>query len=372
MNKHINMTRIISTIALSTTAALTAALAVVPGENGIETYTEGRRGYTYIQADSPLFQENDQDRIQSVFQDFIDKCKTSEPNHAIYFNVSFEHAPLMKLLNQTGFQYYNDWFKTIPGTTERQRIGQQWIIKNNSTVPPAPSFTHTSRIAVIDLNGYVLLAQKGPTKTFFGGIADEGEDPLQTALREFEEEAGVALDQNKIMPIGTLHRTPKKDLHGLKTGGDTSFYYACLVDHKDNITLTLQEKEVPWAGWVHWSEISQMKDVGKHIKLFVEKMLNGTNNDQQWAYELPDFYTYYRSPDKEANALIWNEKMSVTFPKMPPLLNDFNNTKSEDLNTSTNMSIGNNVSPQITQTASGITIITSGKVDGELVVTTQG
>jgi len=297
----------------------TNLLAVVPGENGIETFKEGRREHTYINASSPIF-SGDLSLASQELKSFVEKCSIIEPKNAVYFQLPFAKGHLMPILVSAGFKFEAVWYTTPEGSEERIPNGLIWIIKNKSSVPPQSTFTHTSRLGVIDKNGFVLLVQKGPVKTFPGGIADSTENPLVTAHREFKEEVGVDLNINAFVQLGVLHRTPQSDLQGPKEAGDTSFYYAYVIENKDHLKLTIQEDEISWAGWVHWSEIVQSNDVGGHIKLMVEKICKGTLNDESLVYELPDFHTLYRSPAKESAAKIWNKTMSMTMSKMPPLL----------------------------------------------------
>lgn len=294
-------------------------LAVVPGENGIETFKGDRYEHTYISASSPVF-GGDLILASNELNNFIIKCLKQEPKNAVYFQLPFEKGHLMPILVSAGFKYEAQWYSTPQGSEERTHGGQVWIIRNESSVSPQSSFTHTSRLGVMDKNGFVLLLQMGPVKTFPGGIADKAENPLVTAHRKFREKVGINLNINDFALLGVLHRTPKSDLHGLKEGGDTSFYYAYVIDNKDNLNLNIQEKEVSWAGWVHWTEIVQSKDVGGHIKLMVEKIYKGTLNDENLVYELPNFHALYGSPAKENDAKIWQETMSMIMPKMPPLV----------------------------------------------------
>lgn len=318
---NISFKTLILTISLSINMS---SFAVVEGENGIETQRVGRYPHTYIKADSPLFEDNNPEKILKTLKEFVAKCKTQEPNNAVYFQLPDEKSQHIGLLRKAGFQYDSDWYNTISmpeGAEERIAVGQVWIIRNKSSVPAQPSFTHTGRMTYIDKNGYVLLVKKGPTKTFPGGISNAGEDPLGTALREFEEEVGVKdINKKSIVPLGVLHRTPKTDSLGLIAAGDTSFYYACVVDSKENIALTKQESEISWMGWLHWKEILQSEEVGSHIKLMVEKMVSGSENDETLTHELPDFHTLYRSPGREENAKIWNPSMFITLPRTKPLI----------------------------------------------------
>lgn len=296
-------------------------LALIAEKLGIGIY-KGRRGYTYVKPESPLFQEENKDAVKSVFERFINKCKKKEPDKALYCQFTFDQASLMKLLHLVGFEYYSDWYQTNNLTGDRHPVGQQWVIKNQSTVPPSASFTHASRLGIFDGEGYFLLVQhkNRPGKTFPGGIVERGIDPRQTAEDEVQEEVGIDISNEKVFLLGVLHRTPLMDAYGLKIAADTSFYFACQVAHRNDYSLKLQLSELAWAGWLHWKDALEDQEVGEHVKVYIEKLAKGSMADQEWTYKLPDFHTYYKSPSKEENALLWQKEMVVHLPKMSTLL----------------------------------------------------
>lgn len=300
----------------------TNALAVVEGENGIETCAKGRYKHTYIKADSPIF-DKEQKEVLPTLKNFIEKCKQLEPENAVYFQLPYNKGALMSLVQQVGFRYDCELYITPEKSNERKAVGQQWIIRNNSLVPAKPSFTHTSRIGVVDKKGNVLLIQpkKGRKKTFPGGTADFAEDPINTGIREVLEEVKVQLSKESIIPLAVLHRKPLEDSQGFKAAGDTSFYYASVISNKDELTLIPQKNEIYWAGWMHWSDLIKGSEVGNHIKLVVEKIFKGSENDKSCVHELPDFHTFYKNEKiKQAAALKWKPTMSVTISKMGPLV----------------------------------------------------
>lgn len=297
------------------------SLALIGWKLGIEIY-KGRRDYTYIKPESFLFQKENKEEVQSVFEKFINKCKKKEPDKAIYCQFTFDQAPIMKVLHHVGFQYYSDWYETNKLTGVRHPMGQQWVLKNQSTVPPAPSFTHTARLGIFDEDGYFLLVEhkNRPGKTFPGGIVERGMDPRQTAEDEVREEVGIDLNNEQVFLLGVLHRTPVMDSYGLRAAADTSFYFGCRVSHRAHYLIKLQQSELAWAVWYHWKEALEDPRVGEHVKVYIEKIAKGSMDDAQSSYKLPDFHRSYNSPSREENALLWQKEMVVHVGKMPSLL----------------------------------------------------
>jgi len=52
------------------------------------------------------------------------------------------------------------------------------------------------------------------------GELEEGEDPLDTALREFEEETGTALDAPCAIPLGSVRQKAGKNVHAWAVEAD--------------------------------------------------------------------------------------------------------------------------------------------------------
>ena len=65
-------------------------LAVVKGENGIETEQIGRYHHTYVKAGSPLFADENRDTASEILNTFIEKCKLLEINSAVYIQLPDE------------------------------------------------------------------------------------------------------------------------------------------------------------------------------------------------------------------------------------------------------------------------------------------
>ncbi|TXG75768.1 hypothetical protein E6Q11_06735 [Candidatus Dojkabacteria bacterium] len=129
----------------------TTTLAVVGGENGIETMQVGRYNHTYIKADSPLFDDANSESTLEILKAFVDKCKDQEPKNAVYIQLPDDKSALIALLRKSGFRYESEWYRTFvtkAGSEDREAMGQVWIVRNDSSVPAQPSFTHTGRVTL--------------------------------------------------------------------------------------------------------------------------------------------------------------------------------------------------------------------------------
>ncbi len=76
-----------------------------------------------------------------------------------------------------------------------------------STVPTSLKIVWVSAVALIDVDGRVLLAQRPPGKKmaglweFPGGKIEEGETPEQALIRELKEELGIDVSTRSLLPI---------------------------------------------------------------------------------------------------------------------------------------------------------------------------
>lgn len=301
---------------LSTSITLsTAVFSYVPGENGIETETQGEYDHTYILPNSSAFLE---ENALDILSSFVEKCRMEDRKHAVYVQVPYHQIYLCDLLHKAGFKYDTNWFVPVEGKEERQDIGQQWIIRHESSVPAQASFTHTARVILFDREKNVLQVQKGAIKTFPGGISDPGEPSVLTAIREVEEEVGIKIQKEKLFVVETIERQAKSDSCGPKAAGDTIFYYGYAIENKDELgPLTLQVEEIKWAGWRHYEEIlADKKGTGEHIRLALNAIFKGSENNTSFSFQVPDFHIQSRPEKKLEASKIWNETMHVTIAKM--------------------------------------------------------
>lgn len=277
---------------------------------------------------SPLFEDSNSESALEILKAFVDKCRDQEPKNAVYIQLPDDKSALIALLRKSGFRYESEWYRTFvtePGLDDREAMGQVWIVRNDSSVPAQPSFTHTGRVTlyttvandVYDPIGYFLMVKgkRIPAKMFPGGTANPGETSIATALRELEEELGLHFeDKSQFRLLSVIEREPKSDSQGIKTAGDTTFYYGLAISEgqRQSIELKLNMNELSWAGWVHWKDLLDDPEVGEQYKMMIKNIVWGKSDSEPFNVASPDFHTLYRSPQREEAAKIWSEKMNVT------------------------------------------------------------
>lgn len=128
---------------------------------------------------------------------------------------------------------------------DANRLTTGLLQKRNKLIPKGYYHLVVS-IWIINSNGEYLLSQRHPSKSYplywecTGGSALAGENSLQVALREVQEELGISLDKTKGKLIYQKRREETQD-----------FYDAWLFRCDMNITeLKLQSTEIVNAKWV--------------------------------------------------------------------------------------------------------------------------
>lgn len=111
----------------------------------------------------------------------------------------------------------------------------------------------------------VLLQKRAANKDSFPGRYDTssaghiqaGDEPLDSALRELEEELGIRAKAENLKPIGTFRIAYEKEFYG-KLFRDSEVAFVYLYDGPvDAETLVLQEEEVERVDWFTLEEVTQ-------------------------------------------------------------------------------------------------------------------
>ena len=80
------------------------------------------------------------------------------------------------------------------------------------------------------------------------GHLDEGEDPLQGAIRELEEELGISVPGSRLRPLGVLRSERITSPRG-KRFIDREFAHIFLLETNSLPTLSLQREEIDEVRW---------------------------------------------------------------------------------------------------------------------------
>ena len=105
-----------------------------------------------------------------------------------------------------------------------------------------------AKVAVIKNDGQILLLRRSPTDTrrpgewdFPGGRVDPGETPLQAAVRELQEEAGMSVlpDSLALLYVGT-------EFEDSKTNNVHRYLYLTRLDDAPDIILSFEHDDCKW------------------------------------------------------------------------------------------------------------------------------
>lgn len=135
-------------------------------------------------------------------------------------------------------------------------------------------------------NNEVLMFKRSENKKKFpgfwsipGGHIDEGEDPLQCAIREIKEETGITVQPEdiKLKVVATHHHIDRNELY---------IAFAFMVKLKTKPTVT-QNSEEGTSHWVKKSEMINLENVFEPVKYYFEHVLNTTTgimyNMSEWS-----------------------------------------------------------------------------------------
>lgn len=126
------------------------------------------------------------------------------------------------------------------------------------------SVKRVAKLVVVDKNGSYLLLQRSNHPTFGndpdlpGGTLEDGEVPLQTMLREVQEEIGVTID-------ATL---PKEVYSGTEYSQHGTHYtlYFAKIDSRPEVVLSWEHSGCEWLSFEEFIEkVENAKDTYLHM-----------------------------------------------------------------------------------------------------------
>ncbi len=133
----------------------------------------------------------------------------------------------------------------------------------------------TSHVWIVrkSTKGYdILLQKRNINKDSFPGMYDTssaghikaGDEPINSAIRELEEELGIKADVSQLLYIGIFHGKYEKEFHGSLFKDNEMANVFVYQDVVDIDKLTLQSDEVEEVKWFDieevWDEIQHCRD----------------------------------------------------------------------------------------------------------------
>ncbi|MBL4607895.1 MAG: NUDIX domain-containing protein [Pseudomonadales bacterium] len=133
----------------------------------------------------------------------------------------------------------------------RQQVGQQKLL-----IPAAA-------IVVENSDGELLLQQRADTKEwgFPGGSAEQGQDFADVAISELQEEVGLTVDRNDLIPFASLSQ-PQNNTFYYPNGDVTHYFALCFLVKQWQGELTPEPEECLDACFFHVSKMPKNLSVG--------------------------------------------------------------------------------------------------------------
>ena len=137
-------------------------------------------------------------------------------------------------------------------------------------------YHHTTHVWIYNRDGEILLAQRSLQKQIHPGLwdvssaghVDAGESILGAAIREVEEELGIAFDEQDLIPIGIFKHQSEYQDGSIK---DFEFHNAHIVSWNGALSeLKLQQGEVDQVKWVNPEEFRHLLLNSKNNNHFIE------------------------------------------------------------------------------------------------------
>ena len=133
----------------------------------------------------------------------------------------------------------------------RHRTAHIWIIKDDQVLLQKRS---------MDKDSY-----PGEYDTSSAGHVRAGDDVIDSALREFEEELGIHAHQEDLHYVGQFRIQYEEDFHGsLFRDNEVVFLYIYNKD-VDIDQLVLQKEEIESVGWFAFKDVKRVVDDGTRL-----------------------------------------------------------------------------------------------------------
>lgn len=173
--------------------------------------------------------------IQNTLPGFLADVSETHPGCAVQVNVSYQHAALIPLLKEIGFDFFysnSDY--------------AFWVYRNGSSMPERAIISSLRAHIFLIKDNHVLLTEQKNNRDVVGmallpgGNVNLNELPYDAGIREVREETGLTTGAMDLM--GILVSTNL----GPQRTTNTSFYYVC---RDFTGTLVKQESEIDHLFW---------------------------------------------------------------------------------------------------------------------------
>lgn len=108
---------------------------------------------------------------------------------------------------------------------------------------------------------------------FLKGGLEEGENSLQAAIREFEEESGIPLPIIPFISLGAVKQNSKKTVYAYGVEYDIDpekcFSNECEVEHPSNSGIKIKIPEIDKYAWMTFEELKEITNKN-HLPFYKE------------------------------------------------------------------------------------------------------
>lgn len=115
--------------------------------------------------------------------------------------------------------------------------------------------------------------KNNPYYAFLKGGLEEGENSLQAAIREFEEESGISLPIIPFISLGAVKQNSKKTVYAYGVEYDIDpekcFSNECEVEHPSNSGIKIKIPEIDKYAWMTFEELKEITNKN-HLHFYKE------------------------------------------------------------------------------------------------------
>lgn len=209
---------------------------IFDGEYGCEERPDGEKARCVVTLENELGEK----RELSVYDDWLKEKHLEEESEWT--------AELFDICNEEG--------QPIGGIVERSHAHAEGICHRT---------VHVWVVRMVDGKYQVLLQKRTENKESFPGCFDTssaghiqaGDEPLESAIRELEEELGIHASPEQLNYAGKFHIHYEMEFHGHPFKDNETSFVFCYQEPIDIAKLTLQKEEVEAVEWFDLEEVHE-------------------------------------------------------------------------------------------------------------------